>query len=497
MQLTITNRLPKPLSNACYLYFLFDDAKFKGQARKFDAVQDGLLKRLYNSGDFTGKSGQALTLHGLDGTTDTRHILIGLGSREQADKNTWHTACNTAAKQLIDTPAAVAISDCLTSVVINSLAAPAMAEHLVREIGAASYVFEWHTSDKSSNKNKLLQIILQCSKELLEKTDQVAHEALSTANGMAVARTLGNLAPNICNPEFLANQAIDMASQFDNFSTKILDEAQMQELGMGAMLSVCAGSDQPGRMIVMNYQGKKRSGKPVVLIGKGVTFDSGGISIKSSSGMDEMKFDMCGAASVFGVMYALGELQPAINVIGIVAAAENMPDGRASRPGDVITTMSGKTVEILNTDAEGRLVLCDAISYAKRFEPSVVIDIATLTGAAVVALGNHMSAVFGNHQATIDALVESGEVTGDRTWPMPMSDQYQKQLDSNFADMANIGGSSAGAITAACFLARFAEDLHWAHLDIAGVAWLSGDKKGATGRPVPLLLNYLTRQINS
>lgn len=497
MQLTITNRLPKSLSNACYLYFLFDDAKFKGQARKFDTAQDGLLKRLFNSGDFTGKTGRTLTLHGLDGAADTRHILIGLGSREQADASAWRTACTTAAKQLINTPASMAICDCLTSVANNTLTAPEMAAHLVREIGVASYTFELHTSVKPSDENKLKQLILHCSKELTEQTNQIAHEALSTANGMAVARTLGNLAPNICNPEFLANQAIDMASQFDNFSTQILDEAEMQELGMGAMLSVCAGSEQPGRMIVMNYQGKKRSGKPIVLIGKGVTFDTGGISIKSSTGMDEMKFDMCGAASVFGVMHSLGELQPAINVIGIVAAAENMPDGRASRPGDVITTMSGKTVEILNTDAEGRLVLCDALTYSKRFEPSVVIDIATLTGAAVVALGHHMSAVFGNHQATIDALVESGEVTGDRTWPMPMSDQYQKQLDSNFADMANIGGSSAGAITAACFLARFAEDLQWAHLDIAGIAWHSGKNKGATGRPVPLLLNYINRQINS
>ncbi|MFK7858892.1 MAG: leucyl aminopeptidase [Granulosicoccus sp.] len=495
MKLNIANRLPKSANNACQLIFLFSDGKLKGQVRKIDADNEGLVKNLYKSGDFTAKDGQTLLLHGLKGSAANRVLLTGLGDRAKADANTWRKASSSAAQAVSTTPSTSVLSDCLTSVTVNNMDAAQMAEHLAREITNANYRFTLHSS--KSQQPELEALVLSCERSLTDSIERAASHGVATANGMALARDLGNLAPNFCTPEYLADQAVSLATEFENFTTEIIDEAGMKALGMGALLSVSAGSEQPARLIVMNYQGKTRAGSPIVLVGKGITFDTGGISIKPSDGMDEMKFDMCGAASVFGAMRALGELQADLNVVGVVAAAENMPDGRATRPGDVITSMSGKTIEILNTDAEGRLVLCDALTYSQRFKPSAIVDIATLTGAAVMALGHHMSAVFGNHRGTVDALCAAGDATGDLTWPMPMNSDYQSQLDSNFADMANIGGRPAGAVTAACFLARFAEDMNWAHLDIAGVAWNSGKNKGATGRPVPLLMKFLEQHIKS
>jgi len=366
-----------------------------------------------------------------------------------------------------------------------------MAEDMVREIVNASYQFTLHKRQKPITPLALHQILLIVDKKNSPAVQHGALKGQATASGMAMARNLGNLAANICTPTYLALEAEKLADQHSRITTDVLDEAAMQELGMGAFLAVSQGSTQPGKMISMSYQGKKRAGSPIVLIGKGVTFDTGGISIKPSEGMDEMKYDMCGAASVFGVIQALACQQAEINVIGMVAAAENMPDGDAVRPGDIVTSMSGQTIEILNTDAEGRLVLCDALTYAERYKPSVVIDIATLTGACVMALGKTTSGVMGNHQKTIDALINAGDRSDDKTWQLPINEDYQQQLQSNFADMANIGGRPAGAITAACFLARFAGNYKWAHLDIAGVAWTSGKEKGASGRPVPLLMQWL------
>ena len=515
LKLQIANRLPKSAVNGCYLVFLFEDGKLRGLARKLDKQHGGLIQRVFAARDFTGKAEQCLLLAGLDTEQHQRILLVGLGARNKVGVDTFRKASIAAAKELAsisssqthdeagktgagkadnnaaDKTGILVSSDVLSSLSIDSLSAIQIAELLTREIHSARYRFLLHPSQQIASPPQLMTLALSCEQKLLSDVQLAAEQGLATAQGMHEARDLGNLAPNICTPTYLATQAIDYAAQFDNFTTDVIDEKQMQELKMGALLAVSAGSQQPGKLIVMNYQGKKRAGKPVVLVGKGITFDTGGISIKSSDGMDEMKFDMCGAASVFGVMHALGSLQPEINVIGIVAAAENMPDGRACRPGDVVTSMSGKSIEILNTDAEGRLVLCDALTYAQQFNPATVIDIATLTGASVVALGHHMSALFGNDQDTIDALLDAGKASGDPAWPMPMGSEYQAQLDSNFADMANIGGRAAGAVTAACFLSRFTEDVHWAHLDIAGVAWHSGKDKGATGRPVPLLLSYV------
>jgi leucyl aminopeptidase len=307
---------------------------------------------------------------------------------------------------------------------------------------------------------------------------------------MVLTRDLGNLPGNICTPSYLASSAKKLARRFA-LKVKVLEQKQMQALGMGSLLSVSRGSRQPPKLIVLEYHGAKQPGNPVALVGKGITFDSGGISIKPAAAMDEMKFDMCGAASVLGAMHAAAELQLPINIVGLIPSCENLPDGDANKPGDVVTSMSGQTIEVLNTDAEGRLILCDALTYSERFKPKTVIDIATLTGACVVALGNHASGLLGNDQALMDKLLAAGNESADRAWQLPLWEEYQEQLKSNFADMANIGGKEAGTITAACFLSRFTKKFKWAHLDIAGVAWFGGASKGASGRPVPLLTQYL------
>ncbi len=308
--------------------------------------------------------------------------------------------------------------------------------------------------------------------------------------GMNLTRDLANMPGNVCTPSYLAKTAQAMGKKYA-ITTTVLDEAKMKKLGMGALLSVSKGSREPARLIAMEYSGGAKGQAPVVLVGKGLTFDAGGISLKPGAAMDEMKYDMCGGASVLGVMRALGELKLPLNVVGVVASSENLPDGAANKPGDVVTSMKGLTIEILNTDAEGRLILCDALTYVEKFKPAVVIDIATLTGACMVALGQQASGLFSNDDELADALLAAGDEVGDRAWRLPVWDEYQPQLKSNFADMANIGGRFGGAITAACFLKRFAEDYKWAHLDIAGTAWKSGADKGATGRPVGLLMQYL------
>jgi leucyl aminopeptidase len=317
-------------------------------------------------------------------------------------------------------------------------------------------------------------------------------EAVATADGVEFARTLGNLPANLCTPSYLANEARKLAGTYP-LGVEVLERRDMEKLGMGALLSVTRGSREAPKLIVLRYAGAAKKKRPLVLVGKGITFDSGGISLKPAGEMDEMKFDMSGAGSVLGAMRALAAMRAPANVIGIVPACENMPGGQASRPGDVVTTLSGQTVEILNTDAEGRLILCDALAYAGRFEPEAVVDIATLTGACVVALGHVATGLFANDQKLADEIRAAGEDTWDRVWQMPLWEDYQEPLRSNFADMANIGGRPAGAVTAASFLSRFVRKLRWAHLDIAGTAWKSGREKGSTGRPVPLLVRFVLR----
>jgi leucyl aminopeptidase len=366
------------------------------------------------------------------------------------------------------------------------------AREAVARIRGELYRFERFKTENESDRRALkrVTIAVERRKELTE-LERGVREGKAIASGVELARELGNLPGNVCTPGYLADEARKLARRHKSVTAKVLELKDLEKLGMGAFLSVARGSREPAKLIVLEYRGAADSEKPVALVGKGVTFDSGGISIKPAQAMDEMKFDMCGAASVLGTLSAVAELELPLNVMGLVPATENLPDGNASKPGDIVQTMSGQTVEILNTDAEGRLILCDTLTYAERWEPQAVVDIATLTGACVVALGGPASGLLGNDQGLVDALLAAGRDTNDRAWQLPLWDEYQEQLKSNFADMANIGGREAGTITAACFLSRFTGKYRWAHLDIAGTAWKTGKAKGATGRPVPLLVEFL------
>lgn len=363
------------------------------------------------------------------------------------------------------------------------------ARNAMAATSAAAYWFDSYKSSKPT-KPRLGRLAIHVDGRNRSATQRAVRHAQALDAGMHLARDLGNHPPNVCNPTYLAREARKLRKDAKT-TVSVLEERQMTDLGMGSFMSVTRGSDTPGKMIVIRYNGGRRGAAPVVLIGKGITFDTGGISLKPGAGMDEMKFDMAGAAAVLGTTKAAIEGKLPVNLVCIVAAAENMPSGQASRPGDIVTSMSGKTIEILNTDAEGRLVLCDAITYARRFKPHSVVDVATLTGAAVVALGAHAAALYANDDSLRGALESAGAYIHDRAWPMPLWDDYQQQLASPFADFANIGGRGAGSITAACFLSRFAEDMPWAHLDVAGTAYRGGQRKGSTGRPVPLLFQYL------
>ncbi|MGP4844229.1 leucyl aminopeptidase [Marinobacter sp. 1Y8] len=452
-----------------------------------DAALDGQIKDLQKAGDISGKAGSSLLLP-LSGQPWKRLLLVGSGNGDTQSALAFRKMVTSALSKLTSSAAKKALV-ALTDNDVADRDESWKVSLIARLSEELLYSFTGFKSTKASD-NPLSSLTIAAS-----ANNAALKKALATGeaigHGMNLTRDLGNTPPNVCNPSWLADQAKQLAKTHDVIKTEILDEKQMKKLGMNSLLSVSAGSDQPARLIVMEYRGGKAKDKPHVLVGKGITFDSGGISLKPGEGMDEMKYDMGGAASVFGTMRALAEIKPAINVVAIVAAAENMPGGGATRPGDIVTSMSGQTIEILNTDAEGRLVLCDALTYAGKYDPESVVDIATLTGAVIVALGKEASGLFSNNEELATQLQQSGQRTCDRVWQLPIWDEYQPLLDSNFADMQNIGGRMAGSITAACFLSRFTRDYRWAHLDIAGTAWLSGKEKGSTGRPVPLLVDYL------
>ncbi len=464
--------------------------KISGVCADINKRCDNAISRAVKRGDAKAEHASALVLFELKKVASDRVMLVGAAEPNKSSRAQFRTYCETIATTLKDGGSSLAIIHLEKTVLVKNVDTAWHVQTLAQALVQSQYTFDLHSAKKSAAP-ALKKCIIVVPKSETRASAKAAAQGVAIANGQALARDLGNLAPNICTPVYLANKAKALAKTNSKMTTKILTEAQMKKLGMGAFLSVSQGSRQEARLICMEYRGTDSKKKPTVLLGKGVTFDTGGISIKPSAAMDEMKFDMCGAASVFGAMKAISELSPKCNVIGVVAAAENMPDGNASRPGDVVTTMSGQTVEILNTDAEGRLVLCDSLTYVERYKPAAVIDVATLTGACVVALGKVSSAIMSNDSELADTLYDAGQTTGDLAWELPLWDEYQSQLDSNFADMGNIGGSPAGAITAGCFLSRFANNYKWAHLDIAGVAWLGGAAKGATGRPVPLLMEYV------
>ena len=437
-------------------------------------------------------------LQGLEGVKAKRVLLVGCGDKAKLSLKEARKLLISIAKSLLSSQAKDAHL-ALASLALAGADHYWLAERLAQELEDASYSYSTTKSTKAKA-SALKSISLAAPKGTSKaKIDTAFASGVATGRGINCAKELGNLPGNICTPIYLAQQAIDLAKGNRALTVKVLSEKQMARLGMGSLLSVSAGSSQEAQLIVMEYKGAKVKPKadrpaPHMLVGKGITFDTGGISLKAGAAMDEMKFDMCGAASVIGTMAAVVEMALPIDIVAIVAAAENMPSGKATKPGDVVTSMSGLTIEILNTDAEGRLVLCDALTYGERYKPASVIDVATLTGAAVATFGSHVSAMLSNDDALAAELSDCGNASLDQVWQLPLHDEYQHLLDSNFADIANIGGPRAGTITAACFLSRFTKKFKWAHLDIAGSAWNSGAAKGATGRPVSLLLEYLRRK---
>jgi leucyl aminopeptidase len=480
----------------CAILPLFDGGTASSTTAAFDRAIKGRIRLLIRRGDASASLGQAFLLRDVKGAGARNILLIGCGPRSNFRTEQLVRAAAVAAETLGKTSLRSATSF-LGFDADSAIDAYSAARAVVQGTRFANYRF---TEQKSSRDAKpglgRIAVAVALQDSVADAKRGIAH-AKAIADGIDLARDLGNRSPNVCTPVHLASVARDLGREHSALTVKILGEPEIKRLGMGAFLSVTAGSANPPRLIVMQYRGAASSVKPVVLCGKGVTFDTGGISLKPPPKMDEMKFDMCGAAAVIGTMASVALLKLKANVVAIVPACENMPGGRATRPGDIVTSMSGQTIEILNTDAEGRLILCDALTYAKQFKPACIIDVATLTGACVIALGGMYSGLFSSDEALGAALAAAGRRANDEAWPLPVRDEYGESLRSNFADFANAGAREGGASIAAQFLSRFVDDTPWAHLDIAGVAWLQGNAKGATGRPVGLLVDFLLdRQVS-
>jgi leucyl aminopeptidase len=446
-----------------------------------------LIASARKAGDLPDKAGKVLALYHPDEVVASRVVLAAIGDGQPASVRSAVIAAVKAAKAQAPKRVVMVFAQEADGAAVASAVAAA---------ADASYVYTTTKSKASNGEGGRSVRTLVLGVIDAAVVTRAFDEARATVSGIELAKEWGNRPGNHCTPTLLGEAAQELG-RLPRMKVEVLGPKEVQKLGMGSFAAVAQGSAEPLRFIVLRYQGGPKDQAPVVLVGKGITFDTGGVSLKPAAEMDEMKFDMCGAASVLGTFRALGEIQPAINVVGLVPACENMNDGRALKPGDVVTSMSGQTIEVLNTDAEGRLVLCDALTYAKRFEPAAVIDIATLTGACVVALGGVRSGLFTSDDALATALQAAGDASQDRCWRMPLDDDYAEGLKTNFADVANVAGRAGGAITAAKFLQRFAGDFAWAHLDIAGTAWKSGAAKGATGRPVGLLVSYLMERARS
>jgi leucyl aminopeptidase len=481
-------------ATACAVVGIYENGDLGAAARQIDKQLDGTIAKLHASGDFAAKLGDAVMLPLPAASSAARLLLIGLGSRASFGRKQYRKAVLSSAQALAKTGA----GDAIVYLALEPLAELDM-QYRARIVAEVFCAHAYKIPDlKTAPKAKLKRVETLQLATADARGSKAAADGLrigaAIGSGVAFARDLANLPPNVCTPTFMGSRAMQLAKELPSIKTRVLDESGIKALKMGAFLAVTQGSEEPPRLIVCEYRGARKSAAPICLVGKGITFDSGGISLKDPPAMDEMKFDMSGGSSVLGTLRAIAELKLPINVVAIVAAAENMPSGSAVKPGDIVTTMSGQTVEILNTDAEGRLVLCDAITYSRRFKPAAVIDVATLTGACVIALGNHVSGLMSNSESLAHELESAGLRADDRAWRMPIGEEYVDQLKSNFADIANVGGREGGACTAASFLWKFTKDLQWAHLDVAGTAWLSGAAKGSTGRPVPLLVDFLIQR---
>jgi leucyl aminopeptidase len=494
MEFTIKSGSPEKQRSACVVVGVFDNRKLSLSAELIDRASNGYVSEIIRRGDMEGKLGATLLLHNVRGTLADRVLLVGLGKERDFRDKEFRAAVRAAVKLLNETGSYEAVVY-LTEEKVKRREVGWRVEHAVVVAMEAVYRFEEMKSQPTEVRRPLRKLTLSVPQRSdLAAGEKAAARGLAIAHGMELARDLGNLPANVCTPTYLGERAHALAREFPDLKVQVLERAEIESLGMGSFLSVTSGSDQPPRFIVMEYMNSPRKARPFVLVGKGVTFDTGGISLKPAPDMDHMKFDMCGAASVFGTLRAMLELKPPLSIVGLVPACENLPSGRATKPGDIVKSMSGQTIEILNTDAEGRLILADALTYAERYEPEAVVDVATLTGAMVIALGHVACGVFSNNDTLQRALIAAGDEAYDRGWPLPLWDDYQEGLASNFADFANIAGRAGGSITAACFLSKFARKYDWAHLDIAGIAYREGKEKGATGRPVPLLANWLLAQ---
>jgi len=491
MEFTIKSGSPEKQRSACVVVGVFDNRKLSLSAELIDRASNGYVGEIIRRGDMEGKLGSTLLLHNVRGTLADRVLLVGLGKERDFRDREFRKALQSAVKLLNETGSYEAVVY-LTEEKVKRREVAWRVEHAVAVAMETVYRFDRMKSEPAEVRRPLRKLTLSVPQRSdLAAGEKAAARGLAIARGVELARDLGNLPGNVCTPSYLAVEAAKLATEFPELKVEVLEHGQIEALGMGSFLSVTRGSDEPPRFIVFEYRNAPKKAKPVVLVGKGITFDTGGISIKPAADMDQMKFDMCGAASVFGVFRAVAELKAAVNLVGLVPTCENMPSGRATKPGDIVKSMSGQTIEVLNTDAEGRLILADALTYAERYEPEAVVDVATLTGAMVIALGHVACGVFSNSDTLSRALVAAGDDAYDRAWPMPLWDEYHEGLESNFADFANVAGRAGGSVTAACFLSKFAKKFDWAHLDIAGIAWREGKEKGATGRPVPLLVTWL------
>jgi len=496
MEFSIKNVNAAATQSDCLVVGVYEANVLSEAAQEIDRASKGMISKVLADGDLDGKLEATLMLHHVPGLTSRRLLLVGLGKEADFTEKQYAKAVRASIKAL-EKSGALDATTCLAQLPVKALSAQRKVAYLSEAALDASYKFAAikRKDEKASPKKGIAKLTINVAASEVTAAETGLADGQALAAGVSLAKDLGNLPPNVCTPSYLAEQALALGKTHQ-FKVEVLERDALEKLGMGSFLGVAQGSEEPPKFIIMQHLKGKKEQKPVVLVGKGITFDTGGISLKPGSEMDEMKYDMCGAASVLGTFKTIAAMNLPLNVIGVIPTCENMPDGRATRPGDVLSSMSGLTIEVLNTDAEGRLILCDALTYVERFEPSAVIDVATLTGACVIALGHHASGLFSNNDALAAELLQAGEVALDRAWHMPMWEDYQSLLDSNFADMANIGGRAAGSITAACFLARFAKKYDWAHLDVAGTAWKSGKEKGGTGRPVPLLTEFLVQRAN-
>jgi len=492
VEFSIKSAQPGHAKTGCTVVGVFDARKLSEPAAQLDKAAGGRLSAIVRSGDMEGKSGATLVVRDLDGVASERVLLVGLGRQAEFGAKQYREAVAASLRALTQTGAADAEIH-LTALSVDGYDAAWRAQQAVTLAREGAYRFELMKSRKEPDAARLKRLTFVTDRADTRRAERGLEHGVALAEGMALTKDLGNLPPNVCTPSYLAERARELGKRYA-MKVQVFDRAAMDKMGMGALLAVARGSHEPPRFIVLEHRGAGKNAKPVVLVGKGITFDTGGISIKPAAEMDEMKFDMSGAGAVLGTLKAVGELELPLNLVGLIPTTENMPGGQAVKPGDIVKSMSGQTVEILNTDAEGRLILCDALTYAERYEPSAVIDIATLTGACIIALGHVASGLFSNDDALAQEVLTAADAAFDRAWRLPLWDDYQDQLKSNFADFANIGGRPAGSVTAACFLARFTRKYKWAHLDIAGTAWRSGKEKGATARPVPLLTQFLVNR---